>query len=119
MWHDRAALHFLTEAQDRADCAERVQKAVRPGGHVILKTFARTLRSCARRRQVLRALAIAACTAFALSLFHELDASTMILMWNLGVAALIAGLATLFGRSVFAWTALRLSPIPNAGLDRR
>jgi hypothetical protein len=63
-------------------------------------------------------LAIAACAAFALSLFHDLDASAMILMWNLGVAALIAGLAALFGRPVFAWTALRLSPAPNVGLDR-
>ena len=63
-------------------------------------------------------LAIAASTAFALSLFHDLDASVMILMWNFGVAALIAGLAGLFGRSAFAWTALRLSPTPNTGLDR-
>ena len=43
-------------------------------------------------------LAIAAITAFALSLVHDLDASMMILIWNLGVAALIAGLACVFGR---------------------
>lgn len=40
VWHDRAALHFLTEAEDRAAYAERVTKAVRPGGHVIIGTFA-------------------------------------------------------------------------------
>ena len=35
VWHDRAALHFLTDPKDRAAYAERVTKAVRPGGHVI------------------------------------------------------------------------------------
>lgn len=40
VWHDRAALHFLTEAKDRAAYAERVLQAVRAGGHVIIGTFA-------------------------------------------------------------------------------
>jgi 2-polyprenyl-3-methyl-5-hydroxy-6-metoxy-1,4-benzoquinol methylase len=40
VWHDRAALHFLTEPKDRAAYAERVSRAVRPGGHVIIGTFA-------------------------------------------------------------------------------
>ncbi len=40
VWHDRAAFHFLTEAADRAAYAERVLLAVRPGGHVIIGTFA-------------------------------------------------------------------------------
>ena len=40
VWHDRAAFHFLTEPKDRAGYAERVLKAVRPGGHVIIGTFA-------------------------------------------------------------------------------
>ena len=40
MWHDRAAFHFLTEPEDRAAYAERVSRAVRPGGHVIIGTFA-------------------------------------------------------------------------------
>lgn len=56
-------------------------------------------------------VAVAAITAFALSLFHDLDATVMILVWNLGVAALIAGLASLFGRSMLAWIAARLAPI--------
>jgi hypothetical protein len=34
-------------------------------------------------------LAVAAITATALSLFHTLDASVMVLIWNLGVAAII------------------------------
>ena len=40
LWHDRAAFHFLTEAKDRAAYATRVARAVRPGGHVIVGTFA-------------------------------------------------------------------------------
>jgi SAM-dependent methyltransferase len=40
LWHDRAAFHFLTEPSDRAAYGERVSKAVRPGGHVIIGTFA-------------------------------------------------------------------------------
>lgn len=40
LWHDRAAFHFLTAPEDRAAYAEHVAKAVRPGGHVIIATFA-------------------------------------------------------------------------------
>jgi trans-aconitate methyltransferase len=40
IWHDRAAFHFLIDEKDRAAYAERVAQAVRPGGHVIIGTFA-------------------------------------------------------------------------------
>jgi len=40
VWHDRAAFHFLTAAEDRAAYGERVRRAVRQGGHVIVATFA-------------------------------------------------------------------------------
>ena len=40
VWHDRAVLHFLTDPKDRAAYTERVFRAVRPGGHVIIGTFA-------------------------------------------------------------------------------
>ncbi len=40
LWHDRAAFHFLTEAAEREAYAARVQRAVRPGGHIIIGTFA-------------------------------------------------------------------------------
>jgi SAM-dependent methyltransferase len=40
VWHDRATFHFLTDESDRAAYAERVLRAVRPGGHVIIGTFA-------------------------------------------------------------------------------
>jgi hypothetical protein len=55
-------------------------------------------------------LAVAAITSFALSLFHDLDATVMILLWNLGSAALIAGLAGVFGRPLLTRMALRLMP---------
>jgi hypothetical protein len=50
------------------------------------------------------ALAVAAITASALSLLHGLDATVMILVWNLGVAALITGLGSVFGRRVLRRT---------------
>jgi trans-aconitate methyltransferase len=40
VWHDRAAFHFLTDAGDRAAYVERLQSAVKPGGHAIIATFA-------------------------------------------------------------------------------
>jgi hypothetical protein len=54
--------------------------------------------------------AIAAMTSFALSLVHDLDTTIMILIWNLGVATLIAGLAGTFGRPTLAWVAARVMP---------
>jgi len=58
-------------------------------------------------------LAIAAVTAFALSLFHDLDATVMILIWNLGSAALIAALGSLFGRSMLTWMASHFTTLPR------
>ncbi|MDO8875657.1 MAG: class I SAM-dependent methyltransferase [Pseudolabrys sp.] len=40
VWHDRAAFHFLVDPKDRAAYVERIVMAVRPGGHVIIGTFA-------------------------------------------------------------------------------
>ena len=40
IWHDRAVFHFLTTAEERDSYIESVQRAVRPGGHVIVATFA-------------------------------------------------------------------------------
>jgi ubiquinone/menaquinone biosynthesis C-methylase UbiE len=40
VWHDRAVFHFLTEAADRQRYIDAVRYAVRPGGHVIVATFA-------------------------------------------------------------------------------
>lgn len=40
VWHDRAVFHFLTSADERRAYVESVAQAVRPGGHVIVATFA-------------------------------------------------------------------------------
>jgi 2-polyprenyl-3-methyl-5-hydroxy-6-metoxy-1,4-benzoquinol methylase len=39
IWHDRAVFHFLTATAERAAYVERVAKAVKPGGHVVIGTF--------------------------------------------------------------------------------
>lgn len=40
IWHDRAAFHFLTEAEDRQRYVEHVRHLVKPGGTMIIGTFA-------------------------------------------------------------------------------
>ena len=40
LWHDRAVFHFLTSAQEREAYVRAVLRAVKPGGHVIVATFA-------------------------------------------------------------------------------
>lgn len=40
LWHDRAAFHFLTSAEDRARYVARLTQALKPGGHAIIATFA-------------------------------------------------------------------------------
>jgi len=40
IWHDRAVFHFLTDPRDRARYVAQVRRAVRPGGHVIVASFA-------------------------------------------------------------------------------
>src|ERR1039458_767511 len=39
-WHDRAVFHFLVEQPDRDLYVARAARAVRPGGVVVLATFA-------------------------------------------------------------------------------
>lgn len=43
-------------------------------------------------------LAVSGLTASALTMFHPLDATVMILVWNLGTVGLAAGIAALIGR---------------------
>ena len=40
VWHDRAVFHFLTNPEDRHAYVRAVQRSVKPGGHVIVATFA-------------------------------------------------------------------------------
>ena len=48
-------------------------------------------------------LAAGGIAATALSLFHELDATVMVLVWNLGAAALIVALGGIFGHRILGW----------------
>ena len=40
IWHDRAVFHFLTRPEERQAYVQAIMHAVRPGGHVIIATFA-------------------------------------------------------------------------------
>ncbi len=40
IWHDRAVFHFLTEPAERDAYVRAVVRSVKPGGHVIVATFA-------------------------------------------------------------------------------
>jgi len=40
LWHDRAAFHFLVDDADRAAYLATLRRALRPGGHVVIATFA-------------------------------------------------------------------------------
>ena len=57
-------------------------------------------------------LSVAAITATALSLFHEIDASVMILIWNVGISALIVALGGALGPRMLALLS------PQGMLDR-
>jgi Methyltransferase domain len=43
LWHDRAAFHFLTGAEQRSAYVQRVTSAVKPGGHIIVSTFGKAV----------------------------------------------------------------------------
>jgi hypothetical protein len=45
-------------------------------------------------------VAVAALTASALSLFHPIDATVLVLIWNLGIAAMIVGAGGVLARSL-------------------
>ena len=40
LWHDRAAFHFLVEVESRERYLATARLTVRPGGHVVIGTFA-------------------------------------------------------------------------------
>ncbi len=40
VWHDRAVFHFLTEASDREAYKQRLREGLKPGGHLVIGTFA-------------------------------------------------------------------------------
>ena len=40
LWHDRAVFHFLTDPAQRRAYVEQATRALRPGGHLLIATFA-------------------------------------------------------------------------------
>jgi SAM-dependent methyltransferase len=40
LWHDRAVLHFLTVLEQQRKYRDKLLKALKPGGHLIIGTFA-------------------------------------------------------------------------------
>lgn len=40
VWHDRAVFHFLTDSEDRSRYRAVAERALRPGGAMVLATFA-------------------------------------------------------------------------------
>lgn len=58
-------------------------------------------------------LSVAGITASALSLFHAIDATAMILMWNLGTAVIFVALGSVFSRKMFRWVAPRAIAAPD------
>jgi 2-polyprenyl-3-methyl-5-hydroxy-6-metoxy-1,4-benzoquinol methylase len=40
LWHDRAAFHFLTDDAARSAYVDRLKRALKPAGHVVIGTFA-------------------------------------------------------------------------------
>ena len=75
---------------------------------LVMLRYAALLRST--EVSLMGGLAVAAMTSFALSLFHDLDATMMILIWNLGSAIIVATMSAAFGRWMFAWMAARFMP---------
>ena len=63
-------------------------------------------------------LAVAAIAATALSIIHDHDASALALFWNVGTAAAIAGLGSLFGRGMLGFMASHVKSEWQAALGR-
>lgn len=70
---------------------------------LLMLRYVALLRSAAAA--IAASLAVAAVAATALSLFHPLDASVMILLWNLGTAAVFVALGSAFWERMFSWVA--------------
>lgn len=58
-------------------------------------------------------LAVAAISAAGMTLFVRLDATAMVLMWNLGLASLVVALGSLFGRRLIAVKQRSLQDLMN------
>jgi hypothetical protein len=71
------------------------------------------LRHAARLRPVpvvaIAGLAVAALTSTAMTLLHPIDATLLVLIWNIGVTLVIVAIEAAFGRRVMVWLGERLA----------
>ena len=71
------------------------------------------LRHAARLRPMpvilMAGLAVAALTSTAMSLLHPLDATLMVLIWNIGASVAIVAIEAALGRRAMAWFGSRLA----------
>ena len=92
---------------ETADCFATVVLTSVPLWVVLLVMLRYTALFPSRAVGLAGSLAVGALAASALSLFHSIDASAMILLWNLGSAALLIGIGSTLGQKMFAWVAPR------------
>jgi hypothetical protein len=83
------------------DCFATLAMASVPLSLVLLVMLRHAARLYPTTVAMMGGLASAGIAATALSLFHELDATVMVLVWNLGTAVLIVALGGMLGRSLF------------------
>lgn len=70
---------------------------------VLMQMLRRGVPLAPRITMLLAALAAAGLGNFALRFFHMQDAALMVLVWQVGAVALLAGLAGLTGRQILPW----------------
>lgn len=78
-------------------------------GALLLKMIRQSAPIAPVTTTALAALAAGALGATALRLFHDQDASVMVLVWQFGSVALLAGLGALTGRQLLRWPAPRIA----------
>jgi hypothetical protein len=89
------------------ECFATLMIASLPSSAALLVMLRHTARLHPTMVGVMGGLATAGIAATALSVFHEIDATVMVLIWNLGAAALIVALGGILGRRIFRWTSSR------------
>src|SRR5215472_2468783 len=92
---------------ETARCFAIVLSTSVPLGLVLLIMLRHAAFLRARAVAITGGLAVAALSAAAVTLLHPVEATVLILIWNGGVVALMAGLATALGQKMLQWAAAR------------
>jgi hypothetical protein len=86
------------------ECLTTLLIASVPTSVILLVMLRHTARLYPTTVAMMGGVASAGIAATALALFHQIDASVMVLLWNLGAAVLIVTLGGIFGPSLFVAT---------------